>query len=66
MFVRPEERPFITAELIRLSSFTATEAELKRRIGDLRDAGYTQFTVQIVPGQEQAIEDWGRIRRAFG
>ena len=31
----------------------------------LRDAGYTEFTVQIVPGQEQAIEDWGRIMRAF-
>jgi 5,10-methylenetetrahydromethanopterin reductase len=65
MFVRPEERPFVTTELIRLSSFTATEAELKRRIGDLRDAGYTEFTVQIVPGEERAIEDWGRIRRAF-
>lgn len=65
MFVKPEERPFVTGELIRISSFTATEAELKRRIGDLRDAGYTEFTVQIVPGQEQAIEDWGRIMRAF-
>lgn len=65
MFVKPEERPFVTADLIRATSFTATEAELKRRIGDLRDAGYTEFTVQIVPGQESAIEDWGRIRRAF-
>jgi 5,10-methylenetetrahydromethanopterin reductase len=65
MFVKPEERPFVTGEMIRISSFTATEAELKRRIGDLRDAGYTEFTVQIVPGQEHAIEDWGRIRRAF-
>jgi 5,10-methylenetetrahydromethanopterin reductase len=65
MFVKPEERPFVTADLIRVSSFTATEAELKRRVGDLRDAGYTEFTVQIVPGQERAIEDWGRIMRAF-
>lgn len=65
MFVKPEERRFVTADLIRISSFTATEAELKRRIGDLRDAGYTEFTVQIVPGQEHAIEDWGRIRKAF-
>ena len=65
MFVKPEERPFVTGEMIRISSFTATEAELKRRIGDLRDAGYTEFTVQIVPGQERAIEDWGRIMRAF-
>ena len=65
MFVKPEERKFVTAELIRDTSFTATEAELKTRIGDLRDAGYTQFTVQIAPGQEDAIEDWGRIRQAF-
>ncbi|MBY0330907.1 MAG: LLM class flavin-dependent oxidoreductase [Acetobacteraceae bacterium] len=65
MFVKPEERPFVTAEMIRITSFTATEAELKRRVGDLRDAGYTEFTVQLVPGQEHAIEDWGRIMRAF-
>jgi len=65
MVVKPAERPFVTAEMIRISSFTATEAELKRRIGDLRDAGYTEFTVQLVPGQAQAIEDWGRIRKAF-
>ena len=31
----------------------------------LRDAGYTQFTVQLIPGQERAIEDWARIKRAF-
>lgn len=65
MVVKPEERPFVTAELIRITTFTATEAELKRRIGDLRDAGYTEFTVQLVPGQEGAIEDWARIMRAF-
>jgi 5,10-methylenetetrahydromethanopterin reductase len=65
MFVKPEERKFVTAALIRDTSFTATEPELKKRIGNLRDAGYTQFTVQIVPGQEDAIEDWARIRRAF-
>lgn len=65
MFVKPEERACVTAELIRDTSFTATEAELISRIGALKDAGYTQFTVQIVPGQEDAIEDWGRIRKAF-
>jgi 5,10-methylenetetrahydromethanopterin reductase len=65
MFVKPEERQYVTAELIRDTSFTATEEELKNRIGDLRDAGYNQFTIQIVPGQEDAIEDWGRIAKAF-
>ena len=24
-----------------------------------------QVAIQILPGQEHAIEDWGRIRRAF-
>jgi 5,10-methylenetetrahydromethanopterin reductase len=65
MFVKPEESPFVTAELIRLTTFTATETEIKRRIAALSDAGYTEIAIQIVPGQEHAIEDWGRIRRAF-
>jgi 5,10-methylenetetrahydromethanopterin reductase len=65
LFVKPEERPYVTAELIRATSFTAPEAEIKQRIDDLRSAGYTEFTIQIVPGQEAAIADWARIRAAF-
>ncbi len=65
MFVRPEERPFVTADLIRTSTFTATEKELIERVGAMRDMGYTQFSVQIVPGQEHAIEDWARLKDAF-
>ena len=65
MFVKPEERPFVTADLIRLTTFAATERELKTRIAALAAAGYSEIAIQIVPGQEHAIEDWGRIRRAF-
>jgi 5,10-methylenetetrahydromethanopterin reductase len=65
MFLKPEERPYVTADLVRTTSFTAPEQELVQRVEALREAGYTQFTVQIVPGQEQAIEDWARIKRAF-
>lgn len=65
MFVKPEERPFVTADLIRATSFTADERELKQRVEALRGAGYTQLTVQIVPGQEDTVEDWARIKRAF-
>ena len=65
MFVKPEERRFVTADLIRATSFTASEAEIKQRIDALRGAGYTQFTIQLVPGQEQALADLGRIRKAF-
>ncbi len=65
MFVKPEERPFVTAELIRLTTFTATENEIEERIAALAEAGFGEFAIQIVPGQEHAIEDWGRIRRTF-
>jgi 5,10-methylenetetrahydromethanopterin reductase len=65
VFVKPEEQRFVTARLIRETTFTATEAVLKERVAFLRDAGYTQLAVQLVPGQERAIEDWGRIMRAL-
>jgi 5,10-methylenetetrahydromethanopterin reductase len=65
MFVKSEERRFVTAELIRQTTFTATEKELKERIAALAAAGYTEIALQIVPGQEHAIEDWGGIRRSF-
>ena len=39
--------------------------ELKDRVAAVAEAGYTEIALQIVPGQEHAIEDWGRIRRAF-
>ncbi len=66
MFVRPDERPFITAEMIRRTSFTGTAADLKQRIAALAAAGFRQVVFSIPPGQEHAIEDWGRICRAFG
>jgi alkanesulfonate monooxygenase SsuD/methylene tetrahydromethanopterin reductase-like flavin-dependent oxidoreductase (luciferase family) len=65
MFVKPEEKRFVSAELISATSFTASEAEIKQRIEALRGAGYTQFTIQLVPGHEHALADWDRIRKAF-
>jgi 5,10-methylenetetrahydromethanopterin reductase len=65
MFVKPEEKRFVSAELISATSFAASEAEIKQRIEALRGAGYTQFTIQLVPGHEHALADWARIRKAF-
>jgi len=65
VFVKPEEKRFISAELIRRTTFTATEQELTQRIEALRSSGWNQIVVPIVPGQEAAIEDWARIKRAF-
>ncbi len=66
MKVKDRERPFVTAEMIRQTTFTGTESDLADRVAALRDAGYTQFTVQLAPGQEHAIEDWARLKKRFG
>ena len=65
VFVKPEERRFITAELIRRTTFTATEQELTQRVEALRSAGWSQIVIPIVPGQEHALEDWARVKAAF-
>jgi len=64
MAVKDIERPFVTAEMIRQTTFTAAEPEIVSRVRALRDAGYRQFTIQLIPGQEAAIEDWARIKAA--
>ena len=53
MFVREEERPLLSAEIIKMMSFTGTSDDLRNRIEELRDAGYDPFTIQIVEGQEE-------------
>ena len=65
MFVKPEEKKFVTAKMIAETTFTAGEAEIKQRIEALLAAGYRQFTIQLVPGHEEALADWARIRQAF-
>jgi 5,10-methylenetetrahydromethanopterin reductase len=66
LFVKPEERRFVTAELIRRTTFTATEQELTQRVAALRDAGWKQIVIPVTPGHEDALEDWARIKDAFG
>ncbi|MBV8336611.1 MAG: hypothetical protein JO358_14440 [Alphaproteobacteria bacterium] len=41
LFVKPEERRFVTAELIRRTTFTATEQALKPGVEALREAGWS-------------------------
>ena len=61
MWIRPEEERFVTPELIRAGTFTGETDELRDRIRQLRDAGYDQLAIQLVPGHESAIDDWARV-----
>src|SRR4029453_3300988 len=40
MWVRPEEEPFVTKELLAATTFTATRDELVDRVRMFRDGGY--------------------------
>src|SRR5208337_835298 len=46
MFLRPEEEPLISPELIGATTFTAIPDVLVERIRELGRAGYTQFALQ--------------------
>jgi 5,10-methylenetetrahydromethanopterin reductase len=66
VFVKPEETKFVSAELIRRTTFTAPLQELTQRVEALRSAGWNQIVIPIVPGEERALEDWARVKAAFG
>jgi 5,10-methylenetetrahydromethanopterin reductase len=59
--VRPEEEKFLSEDLIRSVTFTATEDELRERLNSIARAGHDHFVVQVVPGHESAIEDWAHL-----
>ena len=59
--VRPEEQRFLSEDVMRMTTFTAPSPELIERIRTLRDAGYDQFTIQLVPGHETALERWAGL-----
>ena len=57
----PEEEHLITGDLIREIALTGSVDELRERIRRLRDAGYSQLTIQLVNGHEDALDDWARV-----
>ena len=66
LFVRDDEKAFITQDLIESLTYTAKALELTDRVDELRDAGYSQFTIQLVHGHEDALEDWAEVLKPLG
>ena len=61
MIVRPEEEHLIGGDLIKALSFTATAPELRERIHELSDAGYSQISFHISYGQDHTLEEWADL-----
>lgn len=61
IYLRDDEKHLITADVVKNLSMTGTVPVLRDKIVALRDAGYSQLAIQIVEGQEDALEDWARV-----
>ena len=61
MYLRAEEQQFIDGETLKAVSLTGTAEEIRARVATMEKAGYDQMAIQLVPGQEAAIEDWARV-----
>lgn len=61
MFLREEEKRLITPELAQATSLSGSRDELVDKIRRLAEAGYNQLAIQLVQGQESALEDWAEV-----
>ena len=61
MYLRPDEQQFITGEMLQTLSLTGTVDEIRARAHAIEAAGYDQLAIQLVPGQEAAIEEWAQV-----
>ena len=52
-------------EALRPAAAIFPKQALKQRVEALREAGWSQLAIPITPGEETALEDWARIKRAF-
>jgi 5,10-methylenetetrahydromethanopterin reductase len=65
MFLRPEEQPFCTADLIRVRTFTGPRPELLERLRALRAAGFDEFSITIRHGHPEMLEEWADLFAAL-
>lgn len=63
MYLRPEEQPLCTAELIRATTWTATKPELQERVRALKAMGYNHLGINAAYGTlaTEQLEQWADV-----
>ena len=61
LFVRDDEAPFISPELISQASLTAPIAELREKVQELKRIGYDELAVITCPGDDDILERWVEV-----
>ena len=60
MYVRPDET-HITPDLVRATTMSGRREELVEKLRAIKAAGYTQVSIQLMHGHEQALEAWADV-----
>jgi 5,10-methylenetetrahydromethanopterin reductase len=63
MFLKPEERAIVDANMIKTFSWTAPKSELQDRIRALKDAGFHHIAVQIRHNIPEMVDEWWDVFR---
>ncbi len=58
---RLEEEHVLSAELLRDFAWVGERDDIRNRVARLEEAGYTQIAIQLVPGHEDAIDEWAEV-----
>jgi 5,10-methylenetetrahydromethanopterin reductase len=61
MYVRDDEKFLVTPDLIEQLTFTAKAEGIRERIAKLEAGGYSQFCIQLVEGEYDALEEWAEV-----
>ncbi|MSQ50850.1 MAG: hypothetical protein EXR28_03065 [Betaproteobacteria bacterium] len=61
MYLRPEEHEFCSGELIRSTTFTATKAELRERLRELKNLGFKHFGFEVGYLHPEVLEEWVEV-----
>jgi len=61
MYLRPEEQEVCTPDLIRSVTWTASKAELRERLRELRAAGYSHVALNSGYKYPERLEEWAEV-----
>jgi 5,10-methylenetetrahydromethanopterin reductase len=58
MFLKPEEEAMCDAALIKAATWTATKAELREKMAELKSIGYTHLSIECGYRHPEKLEEW--------
>ena len=65
MYLREEEKQIIDPDFVRATTMSGTKQELIDKFKLLAESGYDEFVIQLIPGEEAAIEEWAEVFSAL-